>query len=40
MLRLVVIVIVALIALLGWAVMRSKRPADPIGAPPAKDDAL
>ena len=31
----VVIVIVALIALLGWAVMRSKRPADPIGAPPA-----
>ena len=31
----VIIVIVALIALLGWAVIRSKRPADPIGAPPA-----
>ena len=31
----VVIIILALVALLGWAVMRSKRPAEPIGAPTA-----
>jgi len=32
----VIVIIVLLVALLGWAVTRSKRPADPIGAPAAQ----
>ena len=32
----VIVIILALIVLLGWAVTRSKRPAEPIGAPSAR----